>query len=140
MCHPFVEDKKKREKRAAQATGGGQTTTKSTGSTKKLPSGLMCSKMQQTFTDLKKTLNRRVEVQILPLFYVMIVATLVILCVGFVQMVSDFQREMYVRKWERENILQPLQIRAREQEEELKKAIQDEQGEDVAQKKRCTIS
>lgn len=100
----------------------------------------MCSKMQQTFTDLKKTLNRRVKVQVWPIFYLMILASVIILVVGFMQMVSDFQREMYVRKWERENILQPLQIRAKEQEEELMKAIKDKDPTDEQEKKRCIIS
>ena len=56
------------------------------------------------------------------------------------QMVSDFRREMYVRKWERENILQPLQIRAKLEEEELKRKIADLEPGAEPEKKKCVIS
>ncbi|RUS81974.1 hypothetical protein EGW08_010243 [Elysia chlorotica] len=104
----------------------------------------MCSDMQNTFLQLKETLNRRVEVQIWPLIWLMTIATVIIVIVGVIQMVSDFRREMYVRRWERENIIQPLQIRAREEEEEEAKKnlgeIPQAQGAEEQQKKKCSIS
>ncbi|KAK3743924.1 hypothetical protein RRG08_054810 [Elysia crispata] len=78
-CKPRKVTKKK--KRASGNPKGG---SKSSGSGQSTKGGLMCSDMQNTFLKLKETLNKRVEVQIWPLIWMMIAATVVIVIVGVV--------------------------------------------------------